>query len=194
MPILLLLLRHPEIGIYILSETDTSPLLLPAGRRAAMGKGLIIRSGIWGELVPPQGKLSVCLPPGWKMRVGDPEGRSRGQASGCQGPRKGPAALAGRQPHPDVVGGERDEAALPRTLTGWVTFAGFLQIAQNQGSGKGNRARFPSGFRRGGGCSFGKGNPAKGAEIRKDQKPQWHRLTHGCAPPTSLAASRRVPA
>lgn len=114
LPILLLLLLYPEIGIYILSETDTSPLLLPAGRRAAMGKGRIIRSGIWGELVPPQGKLSVCLPP---PRVEDEGRRSRGQEqrAGFGLPRapKGPAALAGRQPHPDVVGGERDEAECP---------------------------------------------------------------------------------
>lgn len=68
--------------------------------------------------------------------------------------------------------------SLPRTLTGWVTFAGFLQIAQNQGSGKGSRARFPAGFRRGGAAVSGK------ETLQRERRLEKTRNLSGTVSPT----------
>lgn len=61
-------------------------------------------------------------------------GKEQRAGLGCQG-SEGSAALAGSQPHPDVVGGQRDLVESPCfswTLTGWVPFSGTLQNRSKQ--------------------------------------------------------------
>lgn len=186
-----------ELEFIFYHETGTSPLLLPAGQGSNGQRACYLVRHLGRTCSSLVGNcLCACLLPGWRIRVGDPEGRRRrGQAWGCQGSPKGPTALAGSQRHPDVVGGEREaESPCPASDT-WLD-GSLSQDSCKSPKAKALAKRVEVGFPLVSGGEEAsvseKGNPAKGAEIRKDQKPQWHHLTHGCPPPTSLAASRRL--
>lgn len=164
-------------------EQATSPPHLPAGQRAAMGKGSIVLSGVWGGLGSLYGKprLSVCLileETFWSGR----RYRGKEQRTDFGLPRTQRAQAPWQEADHTrmwwlVIRTEGRVPAWPPTLAGWVTFAGIPQITHNKGEGEGSRARVHALFGEKRGLQFSEKEPPKGAGIRKDQKPRWPHLT-----------------
>lgn len=158
LPILFLLGLLPGTRSYILSGMGHSPSAPACWAKGSNGQRehcLVRRPG---RTCFSLAGNSFCLSP----LEGEDGVRREGTESrrrAAKGP-EGPAALAGSQPHPDVVGGEWDGAESPCLAadTGWVPFAGILQIAQNRGSTKGAEQDFLLYLGRGGGFSFWKRN------------------------------------
>lgn len=110
------------------------------------------------------------------MGVRGPEGRRRGQASGCQG-LGGPSHLARKMTTPNVVGGKRDGAESACRATDTDLMRHFRGNPANHSTQKvltkEAEFHFTRYLEKGRELQFLEKEPLKGAEMRKDQKPQW---------------------
>lgn len=110
------------------------------------------------------------------MGVRGPGGRRRGQASGCQG-LGGPSHLARKMTTPNVVGGKRDGAESACRATDTDLMRHFRGNPANHSTKKvltkEAEFHFTRYLEKGRELQFLEKEPLKGAEMRKDQKPQW---------------------